>query len=151
MAESSRKGVSVTLFTSDTNRIKSLRSSFIYIIISIVCALAGAIYEHFGHGVYSYYMIYAFLFPLAGGALPMTILLMFPHIQYPDTVSRYSLNSGIAVLTVGFLFKGVLEIYGTTNRLIIVYWIAAAAFFSTSIITYIVTIRKNHKENNKIE
>ncbi len=149
MAERLRRGVSVTLFTSDTNRKKSLRSSFIYIIISIFCALAGAIYEHFSHGVYSYFMIYAFLFPLAGGSLPMIILTMFPGIKYPDTVSRYSFHSGIAVLTVGSLFKGVLEIYGTTNRLMIVYWVSAAVFITTSIITYFITISKNREKKNK--
>ena len=32
--------------------------------------VAGAVYEHFSFGVYSYFMIYAFAIPLAGGALP---------------------------------------------------------------------------------
>ena len=32
--------------------------------------IAGAVYEHFSFGVYSYFMIYAFSIPLAGGALP---------------------------------------------------------------------------------
>lgn len=32
--------------------------------------IAGAVYEHFSFGVYSYFMIYAFAIPLAGGALP---------------------------------------------------------------------------------
>ena len=47
-----------------------LRTAFIYMIISIILMIAGAIYEHFSFGVYSYFMIYAFAIPLAGGALP---------------------------------------------------------------------------------
>ena len=37
-------------------------------------AVLGAVYELFSHGVYSYFMLYAFLFPLAGGALPLLAL-----------------------------------------------------------------------------
>lgn len=32
-------------------------------------------------------------------------------------------NFGIAVWTMGCFVKGILEIYGTTNRLLSVYWI----------------------------
>lgn len=53
--------------TSDN---RYLKTSFIYLIVSIVLMIAGAVYEHFSFGVYSYFMIYAFAIPLAGGALP---------------------------------------------------------------------------------
>ena len=53
--------------TSDN---RYLKTSFIYLIVSIVLMIAGAVYEHFSFGVYSYFMIYAFSIPLAGGALP---------------------------------------------------------------------------------
>lgn len=43
-------------------------------LISIVLAAAGAVYEHFSFGVYSNFMIYAFAFPLIGGALPYLIM-----------------------------------------------------------------------------
>jgi hypothetical protein len=33
-------------------------------------AFFGAVYEAFGHGVYSYFMIYAFAFPPADGRSP---------------------------------------------------------------------------------
>ena len=55
------------MFTSDN---RYLKTSFIYLIVSIVLMIAGAVYEHFSFGVYSYFMIYAFAIPLAGGALP---------------------------------------------------------------------------------
>lgn len=43
----------------------------------------------------------------------------------PGQICRSAWNSGIAALTVGCIFRGVLEIYGTTNRLIVVYPVAA--------------------------
>ena len=49
---------------------RNLKTAFIYLIISILLMIAGAVYEHFSFGVYSYFMIYAFAIPLAGGALP---------------------------------------------------------------------------------
>ena len=55
------------MFTSDN---RYLKTSFIYLIVAIVLMVAGAVYEHFSFGVYSYFMIYAFAIPLAGGALP---------------------------------------------------------------------------------
>ena len=85
-------------------------------------ALFGAIYELFSHGVTSYYMIYAFAVPLIMGVLPYEMMLIkniFPGKTFADIW-----NTAIATLSVGCVFKGVLEIYGTTNRLIIVYPIA---------------------------
>ncbi len=54
------------LFTSviDKNGKKSGRTSLNYLWISLFCLLFGAVYELFSHGVYSMYMIYAFVFPL---------------------------------------------------------------------------------------
>lgn len=39
-------------------------------------AFFGAVYEAFGHGVYSYFMIYAFAFPLLMGVLPAVMQLI---------------------------------------------------------------------------
>lgn len=83
-------------------------------------------YELFSHAVYSYYMLYAFLFPLLGGTLPFFVLVCF-RVRLPDAAACRLYHAGIAALTVGSLFTGVLEIYGTTNRLTAVYWIAGAA------------------------
>ena len=64
----------MTLSISDTNKrwAQIAKTGFIYLLLALVLALFGAVYEVFSHGVYSYYMLYAFAFPLAGGALPFT-------------------------------------------------------------------------------
>ncbi|MCD8098741.1 MAG: hypothetical protein LUE31_12140 [Lachnospiraceae bacterium] len=72
-------------------------------------------------------MIYAFAFPLAGGALPF-FLLAFRGGRTPSRLPLHFYHSGIAALTVGSIFQGVLEIYGTTNSLISVYWIVGWGF-----------------------
>lgn len=92
-----------------------------------MCALLGAVYEVFSHGVYSCFMIYVFACPLGLGALPLFALGLFSD-KLPSRFSLKMWNSGVAALTVGSFIKGALDIYGTTNRLIIVYPIAAGIF-----------------------
>lgn len=45
-----------------------------YLIISVLCAVFGAVYELFSHKVYSLYMIFAFVLQLLGGFVPSTIM-----------------------------------------------------------------------------
>jgi len=97
----------------------------VYLLVSIVCAAFGAIYELFSHEVYSYFMLYAFLFLLIGGTLPFFVLAC-SRVRLPDEIACGLYHAGIAALTVGSLFTGVLDIYGTTNRLTAVYWIVGA-------------------------
>ena len=119
-----------------------------YFAASIVIAAAAAVYGLFSHGVYSYYMTYAFMIPLLAGALPHLLMAMKKAEQSADTLGGYEdpeetaelaekekKPSGFAdildandaqlafvtTLTAGSLLKGALDIYGTTNRLLIVY------------------------------
>ena len=88
-------------------------------------AFFGAVYEYFSFGVWSPFMIYAFMIPLMLGTLPFLTL----AVRKPVPADRFAVrawNSGIAALSVGCVFKGVLEIYGTTNRLLPVYPINGA-------------------------
>ena len=93
---------------------------------SLFLALFGAVYEAFSHGVYSYGMIYAFAFPLVLGVLPFLLIGML-RAPYPGRMTRSVYHAGIATLAVGSIVSGVLEIYGTTSPLTIVYWILGGA------------------------
>ena len=155
----------------------AIKKGMRYLAASIVIAAAGAVYGLFGHGVYSYYMTYAFMIPLLAGAVPHLLAAMKgegaqenaateaaagPALSQADAladasakvqVDEYSeaavmqdaerqeeapentdeparkqwLDIGsaqlafIVTLTAGSLLKGVLDIYGTTNRLLIAY------------------------------
>ena len=78
-------------------------------------------------------MVFAFAVPLALGVLPYTALLIAK--KYPWRVFLNLWNSGIAALSVGSVFQGVLEIYGTTNPLIIVYQVAGGLLLAAAVIS----------------
>ena len=136
----------------------SLNTAFRYLIISIAVALFGAVYEYFSFGVWSAFMVYAFMVPLLGGALPFMLSyirrIRRKTAEYEDapegtfaTSAQYRLSQemlyrsspenetatsgrisgrllyhmALATLTAGSILKGVLDIYGTTNRLMIAY------------------------------
>jgi len=95
---------------------------------AIFLAVFGSIYEIFSHGVYSYFMIYAFLIPLVLGVLPYGWLLY--KRAHPPRIVLQLWNFGIAAFSVGSLIKGVLEIYGTTNLLWWFYPVIGALCFA---------------------
>ncbi len=99
------------------------RTAFVYLIAAAGTAFFGAVYECFSHGVWSPWMVYAFAFPLILGAVPAAWRAL-RAIQLPRPGYARLYNAGIAALTVGSILQGVLDIYGTTNQLITVYWIA---------------------------
>ena len=94
---------------------------------SLFCALFAAIYEAFSYGVYSYFMLFAFVLPLLGCALPYSIMALTEK-RLPTKSALRLWNSGIAILTVGSILQGVLEIYGTTNGLMLCYPISGIIF-----------------------
>ena len=96
---------------------------------ALFCALFGAVYELFSHGVYAYGMLYAFAFPLVLGVLPLLLIAML-RAPYPNRFVRSVCHAGIATLTVGSLVCGALEIYGTTNPLTLVYWIVGGTLYA---------------------
>jgi len=105
------------LFTSVIRKYKS------YLITAAGCLIFSIIYEQFSHDVYSMYMMLAFLIPLIGGILYQLLR---------GKVNKTMYTTSWVTLLVGSYMKGVLEIYGTTNKLIIVYLIAGILLFIAS-------------------
>ena len=102
------------------------RTAFAYLLATAFTALFGGVYEVFSHGVWSGWMVYAFALPLGLGALPFGWLSLQRKPLPRSWVCRLH-HAGVATLTVGSVMQGVLVIYGTTNRLIMVYWAAGLA------------------------
>ncbi|MCI6699165.1 MAG: hypothetical protein MR488_08425 [Lachnospiraceae bacterium] len=95
------------------------------------------IYEHFSHGVISGYMLGAWLIPLAGSIPYLGIERLHRRHAEENGEQRRDVASGlwqlgIFTLSQGFIMKGVIEIYGTTNRWTAVYVPAAALLFITA-------------------
>lgn len=130
--------------TSDIDILRNAsKTAFTYLLCSLFCVLFGAVYEIFSHEVYSFYMIYAFVFPLAGGVLPFLAASLFRPGRYPGIVARNLYHSGIASLTVGSIMQGILDIYGTTNGLVRTYWYAGILFIIAGIAIMFIFNRKD--------
>ena len=110
-----------------------------YAVAAAGTALFGAVYECFSHQVYSKAMIFAFLIPLLGGLIPCR--------DRPSERSRSLWDAGLAALTVGSVFRGILEIYGTTSRLSAVYTGAGAILAGLSVGCWAVeTLRRRSRK-----
>lgn len=131
------------LSTSVTNsRSSALRTLAIYVGITAFTALFGAVYETFSHGVYTYYMLYAFAYPLALGVIPYIAIVLKGMENYSTQLSSVIYHSGVATLTVGSIIEGVLVIYGTTNDLTGVYPIIGDALLISAVVLKLVNNRK---------
>ena len=105
-----------------------------FIIYILFCILFSFIYEQFSHGVISYYMILSFLFPFIG---LLEIFVIMNQKLAIKILSHNLFKASILTFTLGSILKGVLDIYGTTNRFIIVYLLLGLILFLLSIITYL--------------
>lgn len=113
---------------------------FTYLIVTLVCAIFGTVYEFFSHGVYSYYMLYAFMIPFLGGIVYFYGILYFRS-KIPGCIARRFQHFGILTLTVGCVVYGILEIYGTTNHLVKIYFIVGEMFLAIGNFMYL--LQKN--------
>nr|WP_295683047.1 hypothetical protein [uncultured Lachnoclostridium sp.] len=120
------------------------RWEFLYLVTSLFFLIFGAVYEHFSHEVYSNYMIYAFVIPLVGGTFLSFLLDLLSQKTMPERITFFLYSAGIIVLTVGCIFQGVLDIYGTTNRLMIIYWLVGISLLIISTIAYIIGVLYIH-------
>ena len=111
-----------------------MRLAFRYLLITILCTVFGAVYEAFSHGVYAFGMLYAFAIPLLGGVLPALLLARYGR-ALPSDTSVQLWHFGISALTVGSLFSGALEIYGTSSQLTMFYWLSGGLCLLLSLLT----------------
>ena len=112
-----------------------LRIARNYLIVAVICAAVGVIYELFSHQVWSVYMIGAFAVPLILGVLP-NLVIAIGRLKTPGYAAENLYACGLITLTLGSLLKGVLQIYGTTNTLLEYYWLVGAGFTGLGIIFY---------------
>ena len=140
------------MYISDTEGkgSETAKIALVYLILSVFCALFGAVYELFSHEVYSFYMIYAFGFPLVGGALPYGILSAFHLSKSSSLLARNLYHSGIATLTVGSIVRGVLDIYGTTNSLSRYYWFVGIFAVVAGVVIGSIRLLQKRQKHHKI-
>lgn len=127
------------MYTSaiECNKQQALKLALNYGLVTLLTVALGWIYERFSHGVYSDHTIYSFIFPLTGGVL---FWLVAGTIEKSFYVNKLFLNmqaASIATLTLGFIVKGVLDIYGTSSSLVDVYWVVGGLLAMAAIITLV--------------
>lgn len=115
---------------------KHIQNALIQLGYSIFLCLFGAVYELFSHDVYSYYMLYAFLFPLLMGVLPNIILIYCK--KSSSLLSSILWKWSIYTLSIGSIVQGILEIYGTTNQLTMLYWLVGIGMALISMIIFLI-------------
>ena len=123
------------MFTSDTDRRACLRQAIGCGCGAAFAALFGAIYEHFSHSVYSYFMIYAFV-PLFVMSLVYVYFGAFGKVP-PRRAARNLFTAAAGCTCVGMTAKGVVVIFGSTNRLLPIYIVIAGVTFLAAIGAYV--------------
>ena len=138
------------MFTSEKISKNVMRTLFIYIGITLFVILFSTIYEINSHKVYSADMVFAFIYPLIFGVGMYTLLRFIPIARVPGIIAATIYNFGVAMLTVRSIFIGVLKIYGTTNRaMVVIYTILALTFIIIGFGLYLFIIIKGITEKRR--
>ena len=138
------------MFTSEKNSKAVMRTLFIYIGVTLFVGLFSTIYEINSHHVYSAAMVFAFKYPFVFGIMMYLIMRYLPTDKVPGTIPATIYHFGVAMGTVRSIFIGVLDIYGTTNNLMLtIYTILAVTFLIVGLGLYLFILVKGVKENRK--
>ena len=129
------------MFTSEKNSKQVRRTMFIYLGIGAFVALFGAVYELNSHNVFSAAMVFACRYPLILGALMYLFMYFLPTKKVPGILVACIYHFGVAMATTKAIFIGVIDIYGTTNRVMVtVYTILAWVFVLLGLALYIIIL-----------
>ncbi|MBP5574372.1 MAG: hypothetical protein J6X50_01340 [Bacilli bacterium] len=94
----------------------------LYLGIIAFIALFGIVYEQFSHNVHTFYMWFAWIWPLIFGFIPYLLLYVLKAKRVPGLLTESVYNFGVAMLTVRSVFKGVIIIYNTTNDAMVLFY-----------------------------
>lgn len=114
----------------------------VYLIISIFFFLFSRIYVSLSYGEYSFFMNTLSLVPLIGGGLLVGLLLVQPNLS---RVSFNLWNSGVAVLTAGFLLRGIINLSGRSTTLDWPYWLIGAGFLGLALVSISLSLFRSKK------
>ena len=83
-------------------------------------------------------MWFAWVWVFGFGVIPHLVLYLAPIKKVPGLISGCVYNFGVAMITVRSIYKGVIDIYGTTNdQWVLIYTILAIVFLDAGFIMYI--------------
>ena len=117
-----------------------------WLLATVGTVFFAAVYERFSHQVYSRAMLLAFLYPLLGGLLPAALLTPAKERLLPGDWPRSLWAAGLISLTLGSLFRGVLEIYGTSSRLSAVYPLVGWPLLAIGAVSWALELLRRRRE-----
>ena len=132
--------------TSVTNSTTRFSRTFIsYLAMAAFLFIFSRIYESLSYGEVSVFMHYMFCATLVGGIVLLGLLQVKPNLSR----MTYNLwNSGIATITAGCLFRGIINLSGRSTTLDQPYWYVGAGFLKLSLITlFISDTRRTHQKS----
>lgn len=127
----------------------SKRNMLVYLISFLFVIAFGQIYALFSHGIFSWFMIFAFVPLLICFLVWLAIWLLSAKtniIKKPDIVFQKCFNLSAIILSIGCIVQGVVDIYGTTSRLISVYWIVGLILLAVALIYGIAVLSFGKKD-----
>ena len=141
------------MFTSDndTLRLRAARHARNYVLVTCLVALFSGVYERFSFGVWSGFMVFAFAVPLVLGVLPWAVNAARERPVVPSHAAHQLWSAGTAVLTVGCLFRGILDIYGTASALELVYWVAGPVLLLLSVLAVVKKRKQELHEDSRVD
>ena len=119
----------------------------VYLILSIFLFIFSRVYVSLSYGEVSIFMNTLSLVPLIGGGLLVGLLYLQP------TLSRLSFNlwnSGVAVLTAGFLLRGIINLSGRSTTLDWPYWVIGAGFLGLALVSIGLSLFRSKKPTDKM-
>ncbi len=114
----------------------------VYLILSIFLFIFSRVYVSLSYGEYSFFMNTLSLVPLIGGGLLVGLLLVQPNLS---RVSFNLWNSGVAVLTAGFLLRGIINLSGRSTTLDWPYWLIGAGFLGLALVSFGLSLFRSKK------
>ena len=129
----------MTLSTSVTKKNKLSRTGktfLTYLVLTAFLFIFSRVYESLSYGEVSFYMHYMFCVTAIGGVLLLALLILKRNLS---RISFNLWNTGVAVITAGFLFRGIVNLSGRSTTLDTPYWYVGAAFLILALLSLFFT------------
>ena len=106
------------------------KTTIVYLLLSIFLFIFSRIYVSLSYGEVSFFMNTLPLVPLIGGGLLISLISLLPNLS---RISYNLWNSGVTVLTAGFLLRGIVNLSGRSTTLDLPYWLIGAGFLGLAL------------------
>ena len=135
------------MFTLASNKRILFFRAALYLGITLFIALFGFVYEQFSHNVHTFYMWFAWIWPLIFGFIPYLLFYLLPIKKVPGIITESVYNFGVAMLTVRSIYMGVIIIYNTTgDTMITIYTILSIVSLTLGAALYVLGLFISEKE-----